>query len=73
MSKIGKQPIEVPNGVTVSVAAGAVSVKGPKGERKLPVRPEISLSLDWSTTPSLVSPRATSKSSRSMASALKWT
>ena len=49
MSKIGKQPIEVPNGVTVSVAAGAVSVKGPKGERKLPVRPEISLSLDGST------------------------
>ena len=32
MSRIGRQPIEVPDGVTVSVETGRVSVKGPKGE-----------------------------------------
>ena len=32
MSRIGRMPIEVPDGVTVSVDPGRVSVKGPKGE-----------------------------------------
>jgi large subunit ribosomal protein L6 len=32
MSRIGRKPIEVPDGVTVSVDPGSVSVKGPKGE-----------------------------------------
>ena len=31
MSRIGKAPIAVPGGVDVSVSAGAVTVKGPKG------------------------------------------
>jgi len=34
MSKIGKLPVSIPSGVTVSVNAGVVSVKGPKGELK---------------------------------------
>ncbi|HKH95116.1 MAG TPA: 50S ribosomal protein L6, partial [Beijerinckiaceae bacterium] len=32
MSRIGKQPIAVPDGVEVSIQAEQVSVKGPKGE-----------------------------------------
>jgi large subunit ribosomal protein L6 len=32
MSRIGKQPIPVPDGVTVGIEAEQVSVKGPKGE-----------------------------------------
>ena len=32
MSRIGKKPIPVPDGVTVDVGTGLVSVKGPKGE-----------------------------------------
>jgi large subunit ribosomal protein L6 len=32
MSRIGKQPIDVPTGVTVTIAEHTVSVKGPKGE-----------------------------------------
>ncbi len=32
MSRIGRSPIAVPQGVDVSVADGAVTVKGPKGE-----------------------------------------
>jgi large subunit ribosomal protein L6 len=35
MSRIGKQPVVIPSGVTVSVTAeGIVTVKGPKGELK---------------------------------------
>jgi large subunit ribosomal protein L6 len=34
MSRIGKKPIAVPGGVTVSMTEGDVSVKGPKGELK---------------------------------------
>ena len=32
MSRIGKQPISLPDGVSVEIAPGTVSVKGPKGE-----------------------------------------
>jgi large subunit ribosomal protein L6 len=32
MSRIGRKPIELPEGVSVEVGAGRVSVKGPKGE-----------------------------------------
>ena len=32
MSRVGKLPIAIPSDVTVSVAAGRVGVKGPKGE-----------------------------------------
>ena len=32
MSRIGKQPIKVPEGVTVSETAKTITVKGPKGE-----------------------------------------
>ena len=32
MSRIGKKPISVPDGVTVAVAPGRVTVNGPKGE-----------------------------------------
>lgn len=34
MSRIGKQPIAIPNGVTITVDSSSVSVKGPKGELK---------------------------------------
>jgi large subunit ribosomal protein L6 len=32
MSRIGRKPIAIPDGVTVDVQTGLVSVKGPKGE-----------------------------------------
>ncbi len=35
MSRIGKLPIEIPNGVTVNINGNEVSIKGPKGEEKL--------------------------------------
>jgi large subunit ribosomal protein L6 len=32
MSRVGKKPIEIPSGVTVTVEGATVTVKGPKGE-----------------------------------------
>ena len=49
MSRIGKMPIEVPAGVTVAVTPEQVTIKGPKGERKLAVRPEVKVTLEGTT------------------------
>lgn len=47
MSRIGKQPITIPAGVTVSVnAANEVTVKGPKGELKQPIDRDITISVN---------------------------
>ena len=32
MSRVGKKPIPIPKGITVSLSTGKVTVKGPKGE-----------------------------------------
>ena len=32
MSRIGKQPIAIPEGVTIKIEASKIIVKGPKGE-----------------------------------------
>jgi large subunit ribosomal protein L6 len=39
MSRIGKQPIEIPEGVTVSLGPGRVTVNGPRGELSQTVSP----------------------------------
>jgi large subunit ribosomal protein L6 len=41
MSRIGKQPIAVPDGVEVTIQPDLVKVKGPKGELEERVSPEI--------------------------------
>lgn len=41
MSRIGKKPILIPEGVEVSIDNNEVIVKGPKGEFKRTIRPEI--------------------------------
>lgn len=45
MSRIGKKPVAVPKGVSVTVTGHQVSVKGPKGELRRTLHPEIQLSL----------------------------
>lgn len=45
MSRIGRQPIELPKGVTLKTSDREVSVKGPKGELKLTLRPEVDLEI----------------------------
>jgi large subunit ribosomal protein L6 len=41
MSRIGKKPIAVPKGVTVTVQPGTVEVKGPKGTLKQRIPPGV--------------------------------
>ena len=45
MSRIGKNPIELPENVTVEVKGSTVVVKGPKGELTRNIRPEIGVSV----------------------------
>src|SRR3989338_6219391 len=46
MSKIGKKPIENPAGVDVKIEAGAISVKGPKGELTKPLMDGVNIVVD---------------------------
>jgi len=41
MSRIGKLEINIPNGIVVDIAAGVLTVKGPKGELKRNIRDEV--------------------------------
>jgi ribosomal protein L6, bacterial type len=46
MSRIGKLPIHIPAGVTVSVKDSIVTVKGPKGELNQKINPDITVEVD---------------------------
>ena len=46
MSRIGKLPIHVPAGVTVTIKDNVVTVKGPKGEMTQVVNPDINVTLE---------------------------
>jgi ribosomal protein L6, bacterial type len=46
MSRIGKLPIQIPVGVSVSFADNIVTVKGPKGELKQDINPDINISIE---------------------------
>lgn len=48
MSKVGKLPVAIPAGVTVTVANGLISVKGPKGELKQSFHDEIEIKIEGS-------------------------
>ena len=43
MSRIGKKPILIPEGVEVKIEGQKVIIKGPKGELSRQIRPEICL------------------------------
>jgi large subunit ribosomal protein L6 len=43
MSRIGKKPIGIPSGTTVTVTDGTVVIKGSKGELSLKLLPEVSI------------------------------
>ena len=46
MSRIGKQPVVIPNGVEVKVNGSEVTVKGPKGTLTNTFRPEIAIAVE---------------------------
>lgn len=45
MSRIGKQPVVVPSGVTVKIEGSLVTAKGPKGELQEPLHPAVKAEL----------------------------
>jgi large subunit ribosomal protein L6 len=45
MSRIGKKPVTVPQGVTVEIQGNTVAVKGPKGELRRALHPEMQLAM----------------------------
>ena len=49
MSRIGKKPVAVPKGVTLTLSGNSVSVKGPKGELARTFHPEMTLAMEGDT------------------------
>ena len=56
MSRIGKKPIEIPQGVKVEITEKEIKVSGPKGELKQVIHPEIKVEIKDDKI--LVSPKA---------------
>ncbi|HVZ10962.1 MAG TPA: 50S ribosomal protein L6 [Candidatus Paceibacterota bacterium] len=46
MSKIGKKPITIPDGVQVTISGDSVTAKGPKGTLAKPIPPHVSAAVD---------------------------
>jgi large subunit ribosomal protein L6 len=49
MSRIGRKPIEIPDGVEIDVKPGAVSVKGPKGKLNQDVNRDMKVAIEDAT------------------------
>lgn len=64
MSRIGKKPVPVVDGVSVSVADRVVTVKGPKGTLEFVHRPEVSVAVEGSEV--LVSSDITDRTAREL-------
>jgi large subunit ribosomal protein L6 len=65
MSRIGKKPVAIPDGVTATVDGQTVTAKGPKGELKFVVNDEVLVAMEEGAVS--VQPRDQSKDARS-----KW-
>ena len=64
MSRIGKKPVPLPKGVTAKLEARTVSVKGPKGELKLRLVPEVEAAVSDGSV--AITPREQSDRARAM-------
>jgi large subunit ribosomal protein L6 len=49
MSRLGKQPVTIPAGVTVTCEAGVLTVAGPKGTLSRPVRKDVHIAIEGET------------------------
>src|SRR3954467_12836331 len=49
MSRIGRKPIQIPEGVDIGVRPGAVTVKGPKGELNQTVNRDMKVGIEGGT------------------------
>jgi large subunit ribosomal protein L6 len=62
MSRIGKQPIELPNGVEAVINGQTIEIKGPKGMRSFSATDDVTISLVDNVVS--VKPRGSSKRAR---------
>ena len=62
MSRIGKQPVELPSGVEAKVTGQSIEVKGPKGTRTFNATDDVTLTVDDGKV--VVEPRGKSKRAR---------
>lgn len=46
MSRIGKKPVKIPEGVTVKMDGNVLSATGPKGSLNLEIRPEVKVTVE---------------------------
>ena len=66
MSRIGKQPVPVLDGVKVSIDGCTITTEGPQGKLQFEHRPEISLELDEENKQILVSRGSDERMSRAL-------
>jgi len=64
MSRVGSNPVSIPDGVDVSVASNLVTAKGKLGELKVPFTDDVSVEMKDGTV--LVNPTGGSKRARAM-------
>jgi large subunit ribosomal protein L6 len=64
MSRIGKNPVTIPEGVNVDLSGQNIKVKGPKGELNFVIHDEVSVKLEDNVV--VVSPRTGSRLARSL-------
>ena len=64
MSRIGKKPVSIPSGVTVTVSGQTVTVKGPKGQLAWTVSDEIEITQEGASI--TLAPRADTQRARGM-------
>ncbi|RMF33625.1 MAG: 50S ribosomal protein L6 [Alphaproteobacteria bacterium] len=62
MSRIGKKPVAIPNGVTATISGQRVDVKGPKGALSFQATDDVDLKLEDGVI--TVTPRGSSKRAR---------
>jgi large subunit ribosomal protein L6 len=46
LSRVGKRPVELPKGVTATIASGKIDVKGPKGQLTLKIPPNVDVQVE---------------------------
>jgi large subunit ribosomal protein L6 len=62
MSRIGKKPVELPQGVSATISGQTVEVKGPKGTRSFTATDDVTIAMEDGAVK--VTPRGTSKRAR---------
>jgi large subunit ribosomal protein L6 len=66
MSRLGKKPLSVPDGVKVAVEGAKFAAEGKLGKLEMEFRPEVSVAYDGSAKTVLISRKADDRQSRAM-------